>query len=253
MIMAEGYTTQFDRNEFACARLEDANVSYKDLTQVCGRIRGKNADWAVEFLKKVKEGKAAVLYKKHNTRIGHRAELGGRRGRYPKKASATVLKVLQSAISNGRTRGMGDVYEIVNAAANKRFSYGRVAPKGRWARSDYEIARIEIVLKPLETVPKGVEVRPPKKQDKKPEKKPEEKPEKPGKPEKPEKKPVREIKEEKKPETKTEEKKEEPGKEEPKKEEGPKKTEEKKEEKPPVKKEEPKKEEKKSDANEVKK
>lgn len=252
MIMAEGYTTQFDRSEFACARLEDANISYKDLTQVCGRIRGKNADWAVEFLKKVKEGKAAVLYKKHNTRIGHRAELGGRRGRYPKKASAAVLKVLQSAISNGRTRGMGEAYEIVNAVANKRFSYGRVAPKGRWARSDYEIARIEVVLKPLETVPKGVEVRAPKKQEKKPE---EEKPEKPDKPEKPGKKPVKEIREEKKEEPKKEEataKKEKKEEKAPEKKEE-KKPEPKKEEKKEEKKPEPEKEEKKSDVNEVKK
>jgi len=257
MIM-ERYTTEFDREEFACARVEDANVSYKDLSEVCGRIRGKNADWAVEFLEKVKEGKAAVLYKRHCKKIGHRRELGGKKGRYPKKASAAVLKVLKSAMANGRVRGMGETYEIVNAAANSRYQYGRVAPKGRWARSDYETARIEIVLRPLESVPKGVEVTPPKKEAPKEEKKPEkpEKPEKKPEPrkieEKPKEKPKKEMKKE---ESKKEEKKPEAKKEAPKKEEKKpevKKPEPKKEEKPEVKKEpekkpEPKREEKKSD------
>ncbi len=226
MVM-ERYATEFNREEFACARVEDANVSYKDLTQVCGRIRGKNANWAMEFLVKVIEGKAAVLYKQHCKRMGHRRELGGKKGRYPKKASAAVLKVLESAMANGRVRGMGETYEILNAAANRRFNYGRVAAKGRWARSDYETSRIEIILRPLETVPKGVEVKaPPKKEEKKPEVKKEEK--------KPEIK-----KEEKKPEPKKEEKKEEPKKE---------------EKKEPEKKPEPVKTEKKSDVKtEVKK
>ncbi len=244
MVM-ERYATEFNREEFACARVEDANVSYKDLTQVCGRIRGKNANWAMEFLVKVIEGKAAVLYKQHCKRMGHRRELGGKKGRYPKKASAAVLKVLESAMANGRVRGMGETYEILNAAANRRFNYGRVAAKGRWARSDYETSRIEIILRPLETVPKGVEVKaPPKKEEKKPEPKKEEKKEAPKKTEKkPEVK-----KEEKKPEVKKEEKKPEPKKEE-------KKEEPKKEEKKePEKKPEPVKTEKKSDVKtEVKK
>lgn len=232
MIM-ERYTTEFDRKEYACARVEDANVSYKDLTQVCGRIRGKNADWAVGFLEKVAEGKAAVLYKQHCKRMGHRKELGGKKGRYPRKASAAVLKVLKSAMANGRVKGLGETYEIVNAAANLRRSYGRVAPKGRWARSDYETSRIEIVLKPLESVPKGVEVKAPKKEEKPKETKKEEKPKaEPKKEEKP-----KEVKKEEKP--KAEAKKEEPKKAEEKPKEEPKNVEEKK---PEPKKEEPKKE-----------
>ena len=224
MIM-ERYTTEFDREEYACARVEDANVSYKDLTQVCGRIRGKNADWAVEFLAKVAEGKAAVLYKQHCKRMGHRKELGGKKGRYPRKASAAVLKVLKSAMANGRVKGLGEAYEIVNAAANRRYQYGRVASKGRWARSDYETARIEIVLKPLESVPKGVEIKLPKKAEKKEEKPKEKKEEKPkAEPKKAEK--PREIKKEEKP--KAEPEKEEPKKAEEKPKEVPKKVEEKK-------------------------
>ncbi len=217
MIM-KGYSTDFERENFACARMEGTNASFKDLAEVCGRIRGKNAEWALGFLELAAEGKIPVLYKRHNKRLGHRRELGGQRGRYPKKAAKAVLKVLKSALANGITRGMGAGYQIAHASANKKNSYGRVAPKGRWARSDYETSRIEILLKPLEAVPKGVEVRLPAKEKK----------EAPKKEEKP--------KEEKKPEKKEEPKKEERPKEEPKKEEK------KPGEKP---KEEPKKEERK--------
>ena len=234
----KGYSIEFSPEECASARTEGVNASYKDLTEVCGRIKGKDAAWAQEFLEKASKGEIAVLYKRHNKRMGHRRELGGKKGRYPKKASKILLKLLKSAIHNGMVKGLGDKYKIIAASANKKDSYPRVASKGGWMRSDYETARVEIVLKGLETVPKGVEVTPPKKPEAKEE--PEKKPEKKEvKKEAPKEKPKEEKKPEPKAEPKKEEaKKEEKPKEEPKKEE-PKKAEEKpKEEKKP----EPKKE-----------
>ena len=236
----KGYSIEFSPEECAFARAEGVNASYKDLSEVCGRINGKNAAWAHDFLEKASKGEIAVLYKRHNKRMGHRRELGGKKGRYPKKAAKILLKLLKSAIHNGMVKGLGESYKIISASANKKDTYPRVASKGGWMRSDYETARIEIVLKGLETVPKGVEVTPPKKPEKK--KEPEKKEVKREAPkEKPEVK-----KEEKKPEPKAEPKKEEKPKEEPKKEEKP------KEEKKPEPKPEPKKEEKKSDVKEVK-
>ena len=218
----QGYSIEFSPEECASARLEGVNASYKDLSEVCGRIKGKEAAWALEFLEKASKGEIAVLYKKHNPRMGHRRELGGKKGRYPKKAAMIVLKALKSAVYNGMTKGLGEKYKIIAASANKKDSYPRVASKGGWMRSDYETARVEIVVKGLETIPKGVEVKAPKKpEEKKPEEKkeaPKEKPkEAPKKEEKPEvkkeEKPKEEPKkEEKKPEVK-EEKKPEPKKE----------------------------------------
>jgi len=198
----KGYSIEFSPEECASARTEGVNASYKDLTEVCGRIKGKDAAWAQEFLEKASKGEIAVLYKRHNKRMGHRRELGGKKGRYPKKASKILLKLLKSAIHNGMVKGLGDKYKIIAASANKKDSYPRVASKGGWMRSDYETARVEIVLKGLETVPKGVEVTPPKKPEAKKE------PEKKAEPKKEEKK-------EEKP--KEEKPKEEPKKEEPKK------------------------------------
>jgi len=156
----KGYSCDFDVEGCASARLEGVDASYKDLSEVCGRIRRKDAAWARVFLERVAEGEIPVLYKRHNKKLGHRRELGGRKGRYPWKCAAIVLKVLNSAIANGMAKGLGEGYVVFGAAANKKFSYPRMAPKGRTARSYYELARIEIVLKPTEAqVPKGVEVK----------------------------------------------------------------------------------------------
>ncbi len=168
----KGYSLEFDTKECASARLEGVDASYKDLSEVCGRIRRKNSVWALTFLEKAAAAEIPILYRTHNTKLGHRRELGGKQGRYPKKAAGIVLKVLESAIANGMAKGLGEVYTIRTSTANKKFSYPRMAPKGRTARSYYELSRIEIVLKPSATAPKA---KPEAKKDAKPEPKKDEK------------------------------------------------------------------------------
>ncbi|MEW6035350.1 MAG: 50S ribosomal protein L22 [Candidatus Micrarchaeota archaeon] len=160
----KGYSSEIPDN-CARARVEGVNASYKDLSEVCGRIRNRKTDWAVSFLEKAAEGEVAVFFRRHNKKLGHRRELGGRKGRYPEKAAGMVLKVLRSAIANGKTQGLGEVYTILAASANKLQVFPRMASKGRTARSFLETSRIEIVLKGAE-VPKGVSVTPPKKAEK---------------------------------------------------------------------------------------
>ncbi|MFH2100652.1 MAG: 50S ribosomal protein L22 [Candidatus Micrarchaeota archaeon] len=164
----KGYSCDFSEQDFASARIEDVNASYKDLTEVCGVIRNKKADWAVDFLTKAAAGEVPVFFRRHNKRLGHRKELGGKKGRYPKKSAAIVLKVVKSAMANGTVKGLGEGFVIVHATANKKRTYPRMAPKGRQARSFLVTSRVEIVLKPTDAAPKGVEVRAPKKPDAKP-------------------------------------------------------------------------------------
>ena len=159
----KGYSSTVPEN-CARARVEGVNASYKDLSEVCGVIRNKKTEWAVSFLEKASEGEAPVRFRRHNRNLGHRRELGGRQGRYPEKAARIVLKALQSAISNGKTLGLGETYTVLAASANKKQVYPRMAPKGRQARSFLETSRVEIVLKGSE-VPKGVTVTPPKKKE----------------------------------------------------------------------------------------
>lgn len=170
----KSYSLKFDNEKCACARVEGVDASYKDLAEVCGRIRGKDVSWAILFLEKATKMEIPVLYKKRNKRLGHRRELGGKKGRYPEKATKTVLKVLKSAIANGRVKGLGTDYSILHAAANKKDIFPRIAAKGRRSRQYYVTTRIEVVLKSKNEVPKGVEVTPPPKKVEKPAEKKEE-------------------------------------------------------------------------------
>ena len=158
----KGYSSEIPEN-CASARVEGTNTSHKDLIQVCAAIRNRKADWAVSFLEKVADGEVPVLYRSYNKKIGHRRELGGRKGRYPQKAAKAVLKLLQSAMANGRVAGLGEEFTILTASANTKEVYPRMAPKGRRVRSALRTSRIEIILKGSEA-PKGVSVTAPKRQ-----------------------------------------------------------------------------------------
>ncbi len=141
----------------ACAQAHDVNASYKDLTQVCGAIKGKSIGKAKRLLKEAAALKRAIPYKKFNTGCGHRPELGGRKGRYPKKECFIMLRLLDNAAANAVHKGLDSEKVFVKTArAYKQASFPRY--RRTWAGSvtlgygkravwkSYETARIEIVL-----------------------------------------------------------------------------------------------------------
>lgn len=130
----------------AKARLENVNVSWKDLANVCSNVRGRRADAAESFLTEASEGKRAVRYFNYNKKRGHIGSLGGKKGGYPKKSAKIVLGVLKNAIANATSKGLG-ACKITHIQANKQLVYGRLAPKGRRMRADLETAFLEIVLR----------------------------------------------------------------------------------------------------------
>jgi len=142
------YSTTFkDESKVAKARVEDVDASFKDLIAVCDNIRLRRTDIAVDMLEKASKGLIPLRYWKHNTHMGHRHELMGQKGRYPKKAAGIVLKALKSVIANARIKGLGeDRLIVVHAAANKQHIYRRLQPKGLRKRHDYETARIELAV-----------------------------------------------------------------------------------------------------------
>lgn len=133
----------------ARALRHDIDASFKDLSQVCGSISGKEVPKAVQLLESAKLGDVPILYRKFNKKCGHRSELGGRKGRYPKKSAGIVLEVLRSAMANAKNIGLGDKLVVRHASANKQNIYPRMASKGRATRSNYETAKVEIVLEEL--------------------------------------------------------------------------------------------------------
>jgi len=146
--MKLGYSVKCE-GRVAKAQMHDVDASFKDLTQVCRSIKGKEVSEAVKLLEDAKLGKTPIHYRKFNKKLGHRKELGGKKGRYPKKSAGIVLEVLRNAVANARYKGLGEKLVVKHAAANKQNIYPRIASKGRAMRADYETARVEIVVEEL--------------------------------------------------------------------------------------------------------
>ena len=129
------------------ARLEDIDASYKDLVEVCSNIRGRETAKALALLEKAALGETPIRYRKYISHLGHRRELGGKPGRYPKKAAAFVLAALKSAIASAKSKGMSEDLKVAHVSANKKMTYPRMSPKGgKRSRSYLETARIEVVV-----------------------------------------------------------------------------------------------------------
>ncbi|MEM3372935.1 MAG: 50S ribosomal protein L22 [Candidatus Anstonellales archaeon] len=143
------YSYKSQRNH-AKARLEDINVSFKDLCAVCDNIRHMRVQDAIMFLSLAKDMRIPVYYRRWNKKLGARKELKGKKGRYPQKAAKYVLKLLKSAVANAEQKDLDveNLY-IAHIAANKKNIYPRLAPKGRRVIQNLETARIELVLEEL--------------------------------------------------------------------------------------------------------
>lgn len=144
--------------DVALAQRYDINVSYKDLGAVCEAVRYMQTTAALHLLEKVMRMETAIEFRRHNKHMGSRHELGGRKGKYPRKASNEVRLVILNAMANAGNNGNLDAEKmyIIHATSNKTQIQRRSPSKGSiaWGRgmygrsainhSDIEYAKIEI-------------------------------------------------------------------------------------------------------------
>jgi large subunit ribosomal protein L22 len=143
-------TEELDPEKTAKASGREIRVSHKHAREVCKTIKGMTLTHAKEYLKNVIIKKQPVPFKRFRKKAGHRHGLEKAfAGRYPIKAAAKVLIVLEAAEANAENKSLDlDRLTIMHAAAYagmkiKRFTpraHGRASPK-------YEtLTHIEIVL-----------------------------------------------------------------------------------------------------------
>ncbi len=148
------YSYGMDRSGIVFAGAKEINASFKDLCAVCDAVRYQNVPRAIGILDGVINKGMAIEYRRHNKYMGSRHELGGKKGRFPKKCAALVRDVIINAAANATNLGSDpDMMYIVHAAANKTIIVQRAPPKGVRAvggsrpsvrRSNLEYAKIEI-------------------------------------------------------------------------------------------------------------
>ena len=128
------------------ARSNRVNVSPKHAMEVCNAVRGMRLVRAEKFLENVIDGKEYVEFKRFNKQMPHRT--GGKPGKWPKKASERILKIIKNAENNAEQKGLDkEKLKIVHAAAHRGPVYQRRASKGRMKTSNIETVHIEIVVK----------------------------------------------------------------------------------------------------------
>lgn len=149
-----------ESGDVALAQGYDLNLSYKDLGAVCDAIRYMQTARAIELLEKVSRMEMPVEFRRHNTHMGSRHELGGKKGKYPVKASKEVKLIILNAMANAGNNGNLDAEKmvIIHASANKTHIERRSPSKGSiaWGRgmygrsainhSDIEYAKVEIAI-----------------------------------------------------------------------------------------------------------
>jgi len=139
------------------AQLHDLNCSYKDLSQVFSAIKGKSVSEAEKILNDAISLKKAVPYGKFAGKLGHRSELGGRKGRYPKKECGIALDLIENAKANAVQKGLDESALFVKHCAafkqnvlrryRRTFAGPRTLGYGKQALwSNYVTCRAELVL-----------------------------------------------------------------------------------------------------------
>jgi ribosomal protein L22 len=124
------YSFNQDRQDVVFAKISDVNASFKDLSAVCDAIRYKSTDEAMRILDGTISMEMPIRYRRNNKYMGMRHELGGNKGRWPRKCAMIVQKLLKNALAAAKGRGMTSDMYVVHSSANKSLIARRTASKG---------------------------------------------------------------------------------------------------------------------------
>jgi len=147
-----GYTQKSDPETTAKAFGKEIRVSPKHCKELSRSIRGMNVDEAKNMLREVIALKRPVKYYEHKKFLSHKRGIGP--GRYPKKAAAEILKVIETAQHNAEYKGLDSENMRIQTIAIHR---GRVIENymprayGRNTQWFDLTSNIEIILEEIET------------------------------------------------------------------------------------------------------
>ncbi len=128
----------------------ELKISHKAAREVCHHIKGMMLNDAKQYLRDVQAKKKSIPYTRYNKKLPHRHGLTNSfSGRYPIKASAQILNVLQSAQANAENKSLDvDRLRIIHAAAYQGVKLKRYKPRaqGRSSPKFDTTTHVEIVL-----------------------------------------------------------------------------------------------------------
>jgi len=114
-----------DRARIAIALGKDLPIKWKHAREIANAIMERKffLKEAIKYLRAVIRQEEAVPFKRFNSNVGHRKGMDKWKwpaGRYPKKASKYILKVLENALNNARQKQLDESrLKILLIAAHK--------------------------------------------------------------------------------------------------------------------------------------
>ena len=143
-------TEALDPEKTAKASGREIKVSHKHSREVCKTIKGMTLTNAKTYLRDVIDKKKPVPITRYNKKVGHRHGLvKAFSGRYPIKAAAKILTILEAAEANAENKNLDtDQLTILHAAAYPGSKMKRLTPRahGRASPKYETLTHIEIVL-----------------------------------------------------------------------------------------------------------
>jgi large subunit ribosomal protein L22 len=141
---------ELDPEKTVKASEREVRVSHKSAREVCRTVKGMMLTQAKEYLEDVTLKKKPVPFRRFRKKAGHRHGLNKAfAGRYPVKAAARVLKLLEGAEANAENKGLDtDRLRIIHAATSQGMKVKRDKPRaqGRSSPSYNILCHIEIAL-----------------------------------------------------------------------------------------------------------
>jgi large subunit ribosomal protein L22 len=139
-----------DKAKTAKAIGKSLKISPKHAVELCRELRGKKLESAKVYLEEVIQMDKAVPFKRHNKKVGHRKGLTGwPTGRYPVKAAAQILKVLENAEANAEYKGLdAENLKIMHISSHRGFILKGWTPRafGRASPNNTPTTHVQIVL-----------------------------------------------------------------------------------------------------------
>jgi len=150
-----GYSAmELDTEKTAKASGRELRISPKHAREVCKTIKGMRLDKAKRYLEQVIAKKQPVPFRRFTKKLGHRHGMQKAMvGKYPVKAAAKILKVLESAEGNAESRDLDiEHLRIIHASAYLGMKLKRTVPRafGRSSPKNKPLTHVEIVLEEIE-------------------------------------------------------------------------------------------------------
>lgn len=137
----------------ATARILDAAISPKHSVEISNALRFKTTTFAKNLLSDVVALKKPIRFTRYDQDLGHKPGVGA--GRYPQKAAAQFLKLIESVEANAQFKGLNvSSLKITKLVANKAAvpqSGGRIRRSHK--RTHLEVEVCENIVTKKETKP----------------------------------------------------------------------------------------------------